>query len=306
VGIKLAAGVRTAREIHGPRLRRWLAVLASSCVLAGCQALESIPYAPPQTPESWLTIQPYLTFRYLSRTVFLVQPSTSAIVYALGLLGVAVGLYFLRIRGVHRSRWWWGLALILWGVGALLAGTSYEAFSYHIKCAGRNACRWTSEWEIGYLLLSVASVNAIILAQAYGCASGRARRGLIIYGVVNLALYSALLLVGSLVPVRFLISFEFLLVATAPSVALLMAHNAWRYRRLRRGLDLALLGAWAWLSLTIGAYFLYWMSGLTQRLWAQGIWFSENDVLHLGLILWMVYLATVIAPRLEDQGSLAI
>lgn len=93
MGIKHAAGMRTAGDIHGPRLRRWLAVLASSCLLAGCRALESIPFAPPQTPESWLTIQPYLMFRYLSRTVFLFQPSTSSIVCALGLLGVAVGLY---------------------------------------------------------------------------------------------------------------------------------------------------------------------------------------------------------------------
>jgi hypothetical protein len=35
------------------------------------------------------------------------------------------------------------------------------------------------------------------------------------------------------------------------------------------------------LALTIGAYFLYLVSGLTQRLWAQKAWFSENDVLLL-------------------------
>jgi hypothetical protein len=236
-----------------------------------------------------------------SRTVVLVQPTTTAIVYALGVLGLGVGAYLLRIRGGQRSRLWWGVALILWGLGALLAGTSYEAFSYHLKCAGRAACLWTSGWEIGYLLLSVASVDAIVLAQAYACAAGRARRRLALYAAANLALYVIALLVGTLIPIRFLISFEFLLVVTAPSIILVIVHNAWRYRRFGHRLDRALLGIWAGLALTIAAYFVYLISGLTQRLWSRGHWFSENDVLHLGLIAWMIYIALVLTPRLADK-----
>ena len=34
-------------------------------------------------------------------------------------------------------------------------------------------------------------------------------------------------------------------------------------------MDLALLGAWAWLALTMAAYFVYLLSGLTQTLWAR-------------------------------------
>jgi hypothetical protein len=282
-------------------LRRTLTALALGLLLAGCRQLESLPYTPPQTPESWLTIQPHVELIILSRSVILVQPTTTAMVYALGLLGIGVGVHLLRIGGGQRSRLWWGVALILWGVGALLAGTSYEAFSYHIKCAGRAACLWTSGWEIGYLLLSVASVDAIVLAQAYACAAGRARRRLALYAAANLALYALALLVGTLIPIRFLISFEFLLVVTAPSIVLVIVHNAWRYRRLRRRLDRALLVIWAGLALTIAAYFVYLISGLTQRLWSRGHWFSENDVLHLGLIAWMIYIAIALAPHLADE-----
>ena len=67
-------------------------------------------------------------------------------------------------------------------------------------------------------------------------------------------------------------------------------------------MDLALLGAWAWLALTLAAYFGYLMAGITQILWARGVWFSENDVLHIGLIVWMIYLARVVAPRVRDAA----
>ena len=73
--------------------------------------------------------------------------------------------------------------------------------------------------------------------------------------------------------------------------------------KLRDRMDLALLGAWVWLALTLAAYFLYLMSGTTGILWARGVWFSENDVLQIGLIIWMFYLAIILAPRVNDQPN---
>lgn len=282
-------------------LRRSFLWLTAVLVLAGCSQLESIPYSPRQTPETWLRIQPFVAFPIASKTVILVQPTTTVIVYFLGTAAIAAGLRFLRIRAGQRSRLWWGIALLLWGVGALLAGTSYEAFSYHIKCAGRQACTWTSWWEIGYLVVSVASVDSMLLAQAHACTTGRLRRILALYALCNLSVYVLTVLIGAVVPIQFLISFEWLLVVCAPTIVLFIVLNGWRYHKLRRGMDLALLGAWAWLVLTMAAYFLYLVSGLTQRLWAAGHWFTENDVLHFGLILCMVCLAVVVAPRVEDE-----
>jgi hypothetical protein len=55
--------------------------------------------------------------------------------------------------------------------------------------------------------------------------------------------------------------------------------------------------------LTISAYFHYLLSGLTKSLWTNSIWFSENDVLHLGLIAWMFYIAGFVANRVQDEAE---
>lgn len=234
------------------------------------------------------------------RDILLVQPSTSIIVYLLGLVTIVAGVYFLRIREGQRARLWWGIALLLWGVGALLAGTSYEAFSYHIKCAGREWCVWTSAWEVLYLLLSVASVDAMLIAVAYSCAEGRGRKALCLYAVANLILYATLLLIGILLPSQFLASFELLILFTGPSVLILLILNGWRYIKFGQRLDLLLFITWIWLVLTLMAYFVYLILGITAALWARRIWFSENDVLHIGLIIWMLYLALVLARQVND------
>lgn len=270
----------------------WLPLL----LLTGCGRIETLLASPAQSPESWLSIQPVIQWGSL----IIVQPSSSAIVYLLGFVTLGIGIQMLRIRAGQQARLWWGIALLLWGIGALLAGTSYEAFSYQIKCVGREACLWTSWWEIAYLLVSVMSVNAMLVAQAYAAASGSTRRWLIRYAAINMLAYLILLIAGSLIPVRFLISFELLIIVAAPSIVIFIVLNGARYRKHKQPLDLVLLFTWGWLILTTGAYYLYLISGLTQSLWARGIWFSENDVLHIGLLLCMLYLTLALSRRLED------
>ena len=283
-------------------MRRSLPYLLPLLLLTACTRLDAIPASPPQTAATWLTIQPFAAVKIGAQEIVLVQPSTTFFVYLLGLLAIGAGIHFLRMGQGQRSRLWWGVALILWGAGALLAGTSYEAFSYALKCAGRPACVWTSWWEVGYLLLSVASVDAMLLAVAAACTTGRTRRALTIYAGINAVVYLVVVLAGALIPVKFLISFELLLIFAAPTILALLVLNGRRYARLRERMDAVLLAAWVWLAFTIGAYFVYLMLGVTAMLWARGIWFSENDVLHIGLIIWMIYLARVVAPRVRDAA----
>ena len=120
---------------------------------------------------------------------------------------------------------------------------------------------------------------------------------------MNLGLYIIVTFIGAINPIKFLISFELLLVFTAPSILLFFFLNGWRYLKFRKKLDLALLGTWLGLGIIIGAYFLYFVLGITQELWSQGIWFSENDVLHIGLILWMLYIGLVVVPKMKDLSE---
>jgi len=282
-------------------MKRFPIFLLSSFLLTACGQLDSIPYIPAQTPESWLQIQPYAEIKIASQNIIFIQPSTSIIVYLLGILAIAVGSYFLKIRAGQLSRFWWGIALLLWGIGALLAGTSYEAFSYAIKCAGREACLWTSWWEVLYLIASVWSIDALTMAVAHSSTTGKLRKALSIYAIVNALVYFIIVMIGAFIPVKFLISFELLLVVSAPGIIAFFVINGWRYFKFKQSLDLTLLGTWIWLGVTIAAYFLYLISGNTASLWAKGMWFSENDVLHIGLIVWMLYIAFVLAPKVEDN-----
>ena len=275
-------------------------ILALCFSLAACANFESIPYDPPQTPASWLTIQPHIDFNLGSQSIILIQPSTTFFVYLLGLLTIGLGFRFLRDRGSQRSRLWWGIAMLLWGLGALLAGTSYEAFSYAIKCAGREACIWTSWWEIIYLLVTVWSFDAIFLAVAYSSSTGVWRRLLVGYAFLNAAAYLLLLTAGISIPVKFWISFEMLILVSIPGILVYFFINLACYLKQRAPLDLALLGTWLGLGFTTGAYFLFYASGASEALWARGIWFTANDVLHILLIIWMLYIALLVAPRVQD------
>jgi hypothetical protein len=281
-------------------MKRILFLLVIILSLTACGQLDSIPYTPAQTPQTWLQIQPFAEFKFASQNIF-IQPSTSIIVYSLGVLAIVVGLYFLKIRADQRSRLWWGIALLLWGIGALLAGTSYEAFSYAIKCAGREFCLWTSWWEILYLIASVWSIDAMTLAVAYSSTTGKLRKALSVYAIINAILYFIIVMIGVFVPVKFLISFELLLVVVAPSIIAFFVINGWRYSKYELRLDLTLLVTWIWLGVTIVAYFLYLISGNAESLWARGLWFSANDVLHIGLIIWMLYIAFALVPQVKDS-----
>lgn len=239
--------------------------------------------------------------------IILTQPTSTFFVYTLGILAIGVGINFLRLRGDELSRLWWGIALFLWGIGALLAGTSYQAFGYQIKFRGQETCAWTSWWEVIYLMFQQASMDALLAAVAYSCTEGKLQILLLGFAFANAAIYILLTFIGGMLPVKSLITFEWMVLVSTPIFLIILAINGWRYYRFYTPMDLALLGAWGLLFLCMGAYWLYDIFGFTPKLWSKGkrVWFSQNDMLHIGLILWMVYIATVVTGHIRDYVSVS-
>lgn len=78
-----------------------------------------------------------------------------------------------------------------------------------------------------------------------------------------------------------------------------------RYWTSGDALDRSLLVASLLLVLVHAAYFAYHAAGVTQQLWrgGEGFYFSENDVLHLGMIGWLAYVRAIVGRQLRDGES---
>jgi len=267
--------------------------------------VKSIEHDNPEfTTEDWFNAQPSATIRIASKTVILSQPSSTLLVYLLGVLTIFAGLYFFVIRGSEISRLMWGISLVLWGVGAILAGTSHQAFGYQIKCQGRKAVAWTSWWELIYLIFQQVSLNVMLVAVAYSCTNGIWLKILTMYAIASSLVYIVLIFVGGLVPIRSLITFELMVLISTPIVVFFFALNGWRYMMFKSPMDLAFLGTWALMLFSMIFYWIYNHLGIARKLWTgkNRIWFSENDVLHIVLIIWVIYIAMVLAKHIEDYS----
>ncbi|HAY84603.1 MAG TPA: hypothetical protein DCY42_06670 [Chloroflexi bacterium] len=249
---------------------------------------------PTLTPETWCDVQPCVNIKLGSKQFLLTQPSSTFFVYLLGMLTIGVGLNFLRLRSVDGSHLWWGISMLLWGIGALLAGTSYQAFGYQIKCRGQETVAWTSWWEVIYLIFQQLSMDALLVAVALSCSDGTLQTLLLAGALICGLVYSVVTFIGGMLAIKSLITFERMVWVSTPIFLILCILNGWRYYQSNSPLDLSLIGAWILLLLTMAAYGIYDKLGITPKLWTKGIWFSQNDVLHIGLILWMIYLAAVV------------
>jgi hypothetical protein len=297
------SGTRGRRRALSPAARA-LAAAGCALLLGACGRIDELTYQPETTPEQWCDQRPCIQ---VGDTV-LNEPLGTFLVFLLAGLWIASGIYFLRTRRGQRSRQWLGIALILGGVGAALAGVSYQAFSYELKCAGLDLCRLTNGWEVGYSLTQACSVSAMLIAVAHACTTDRLRRGLIIYAVANAAVYLVVTIVGVLLPSATLLSFAVLMLFALPGILLVIVVAGRRYLATRDPMDRSLVIAAVFLVLVQVAYFAYYAAGITAVLWddGSGFYFSENDVLHIGMIVWLWYVVAVVGRHLRDASTGAV
>lgn len=143
-------------------------------------------------------------------------------------------------------------------------------------------------------------MNAMLVALAYSCTTGTFQTVLLGYAVMSSVVYVILVFIGGIVPIKSLITFGFMVWVSTPVFLFFCLLNAWRYYMFSYDMDLVLLGSWILLFCTMMAYWIYNKLGITKKLWAKGIWFSENDVLHVFLIFWIIYIATFVAEHIKD------
>lgn len=249
---------------------------------------------PTLTAENWVTRQPVWRASWRSKTVIITQPSSTFWVYALGIQACVLGAWFWQTADGDTARVWWSFGLWLWGIGALLAGTSYQAFGYHLKCKDGRV-RWTNWYEVVYVICQQWSVNALFVATAFTSAEGVLQTVMIGISLVVTILYGVVTLVAAFIPNRKLLSFEWMCGVCAPLIAFMVLLHGWNLVFGSSSvLEGQLLSIWLALLLCMFAYWVYMKAGLTESLWQRGHWFSENDVLHLTLILWFVQIAWLI------------
>lgn len=265
--------------------------------------VKTIPH-PELTKENWGELQPLKKVKLGSLEFHISQPTSSFLVYLLGILVTVAGVRFYLIRGEELSRYWWAISLVLWGIGAIIAGTSYQAFGYEIKAARRKDCSWTSWWEVVYLIFQQLSMNAMTVAIAYSCTTGLLRKIMITYAFIITVVYPILTLIGAFAPYKSLITFEWMVEISIPAYLIFIALNIVRYIVYGNTMDLVLIGSWILIYLSWWGYIKYWKSGLTQILWKKKIWFSENDVLHVILIIWAIYVLVFMPEYIQDFHNL--
>lgn len=267
--------------------------------LAGCSRLNNLKWDG-MTSEKWLNTHSHVPVKFGGLEFILAEPSSTIIVYGLGIVLLMVGIWFLKNQQNSRSRFLWGIGTILWAFSTFFAGTSYQAFSYELKCAGNQVCLWTSWWEIWYLLTYVYSMNILTAAVAYSSSKGKLRKGVIWYTILNSLVYTILLMIGAFTPDKFLASFECMVLFSSPMFIILLVVNTLQYRKHHNKLDIYYIGAWLLMFLIVVIYFGYFMSGIAASLWSNGIWFNANDVLHVLLILWILYIYKLTGNLIKD------
>jgi len=145
-------------------------------------------------------------------------------------------------------------------------------------------------------------MNAFLVAISYSNFVDSKRKTIISYATFNALLYTVLLAYGVITPVRFLVSFECLVLISSPAVFFMLVLHSRTYAMGKDAMNMHLRNTWLLMLLVGIAYSIYLSFGISTLFWKKGIWFNENDVLHLGMICWVYYIFKNL-PALQKDKS---
>jgi hypothetical protein len=231
------------------------------------------------TPAEYLNSIPYVTI--FNRWI-IITPLSTIIVYVLGIQIMLIGSLFIKN---HQTVW--GISLLFWGLGTLLAGTSYQGLGYELKCRDLIFCQFTSWFELSYLFVTAISIAMMAVAFAQEFLNKDHQKYLVRYAKYALIVYTVLLVTGSILENRILISYEIFTVFFMPLFVVFFVINIMNYRKHQDQLNRSFIQLWIWFLIVNVAYYAYYIPGFTESLYENtGLYFSANDVLHIGLMGW--------------------
>lgn len=246
----------------------------------------SILANPLTTPSAFLGERPSLV---IFDRLTIIVPSSTLFVYLLGIQILYIGYRFIK-----ENQRVWGVSLLFWGLGTLLAGTSYQGLGYELKCNGLTYCQFTSWFELSYLLATAISISLMGFAFAKQFTNGKTKIYLKRYSEVALFVYIFILLLGSILSNHLLISYEIFSLFFMPLFLVFFVLNIINYKKNKDSLNKSFILLWLLFLFVNVAYYAYYIPGFTQTLYTNtGIWFSANDVLHVGLMIWFFYFYTI-------------
>ena len=284
------------KNLWGVYLLTGIVAIGIILIIAFRESLAALLYEPLLTPDAWRESHAHLQIGNL----IISEPSSSLFIFLLAILYLCVAYLFFRRQDTQQSRLWWGIFMLLFGLGAILAGVSYQAFSFEIKCRGYDNCLWTSWWEIGYMICTVAGVGAAFIAVACSILSPKARYFWTAYALTSTFIYIGVVSFGTISANRFLISFEMMIIFVLAGFLAVAAHSLWQYRQNKNPLIKKILKVGILLISVIVIYFLGLISGYAELLWEKGIWFNANDLLHVLLFGWVLYSYKALHKTLMD------
>jgi len=186
--------------------------------------------------DMFLSQYPYIKLNNL----IIQQPTSTFFILLLAIITVGLGMYYLKNKNTKFSIWL-GINFIFWGVGAFLAGLSYQAFGYYLKCSIQEYCTFTNWVELLYMTFTVISINALLVAYSYLSNNKKIQNNLQNYALGSVALYSLFQGIGIVLPNQFMISYEGMLLFLSPNIIIMMWIN---FKNLNESLHKRLWNIW--------------------------------------------------------------
>jgi hypothetical protein len=245
----------------------------------------SLLQIPTLTAIEYLEMKPYIHIA----NIIIIVPSSTIIVFVLGIITIYIGIKLYKLDETYKK--YWGISLILWGIGTLLAGTSYQGLGYELKCSMQTFCLFTSWFELSYLYMTALSITFMAYAVAIKSLSKKYLDTYLVIVYIGFIFYTMSLVLGTIFEIKLWITYEWFLLFFLLYFVSFFVINFKNNKKTPNTFDKKLIFVWMLMLMINVVYFIYFYSGIPEILYDNyNIWFSANDVLHVGLIYWMYYI----------------